>query len=320
MANERIHPVKDPAEETRVLVHELRVHQVELELQNDELLKTQAELELARAEYFDLYDLAPVGYCTLSSEGLILKANLAVATLLGSTRAFLVSQAFTKFIFPEDQDLFYLRKKRLIESAEPFACDLWMVTSGGASFRAHVSALTAPGPDGQPLLRLTISDLTESKKAELALSGVELAAYLRVLAAHLFRGRRPGPDVRLTLDLEPAVTAIEIAIPCGLIVNELVTNSLKHGFADGRAGEIKIVLHKADGQLRLAVSDTGVGLPKDLDQRMEKSPGLQLVSDLARQLGGVLEVGPAPAPVFTVTFPLTRPPQPGAPASGWPRG
>jgi len=371
-------------DETRVLVHELRVHQIELELQNDELRKTQAALDLARAEYFDLYDLAPVGYCTLSSEGLIVRANLKVATMLGSTRAFLTSQPFNRFILPEDQDLFYLHRKRLIESAEPFACDLRMAASGGAPFWAHVSAMTAPGPDGLPLLRLVIDDITVSKRAEIALresvlekesllkevhhrvrknlqvisgllnlevsrsteastqealkamqgrilsmallqetlqwtgklGGIELAAYLRVLATRILQGQSATPDVRLTLDLAPILMAIDQAVPCGLIVNEVLTSILKHAIAFGRAGEIKIALHQADGRVRLAVTDTGLGLPEDLDLGKGNSPGLRLVSDLAHQLGGALVVGPAPDPVFTVIFPLTPPPEPPAPPLG----
>jgi PAS domain-containing protein len=71
-------------EDTERLLHELRVHQIELEMQNEELRQAQALLDTERARYFDLYDLAPVGYCTLSETGLILQSNLAAATLLGS--------------------------------------------------------------------------------------------------------------------------------------------------------------------------------------------------------------------------------------------
>src|ERR1035437_1659818 len=75
------------SEATQQLLHELQVHQIELEMQNDELRRTQLQLDAARAHYFDLYDLAPVGYCTVSEQGLILEANLTAASLLGMPRS-----------------------------------------------------------------------------------------------------------------------------------------------------------------------------------------------------------------------------------------
>ncbi|MEI6309655.1 MAG: PAS domain-containing protein, partial [bacterium] len=114
-------------EETRLLLHELQVHQIELEMQNEELRRTQLELDATRARYFDLYDLAPVGYCTLSEQGLILEANLAAATLLGSARGALVRQLISRFIHKEDQDIYYLHLKQLFQTGEPQACELRMV-------------------------------------------------------------------------------------------------------------------------------------------------------------------------------------------------
>jgi PAS domain-containing protein len=89
------------------VLHELRVHQIELEMQNEELRRAQEELEASRERYFDLYDLAPVGYFTLGEPGLILQANLTAAALLGVTRDALVKQPLTRFILREDQDIFY---------------------------------------------------------------------------------------------------------------------------------------------------------------------------------------------------------------------
>ena len=103
-------------EETRQTLHELRVHQIELEIQNEELRRAQAELDAARARYFDLYDLAPVGYCTLSEPGLILEANLTAVNLLGVARVDLVKQPLSRFILKEDQDIYYLHRKQLFET------------------------------------------------------------------------------------------------------------------------------------------------------------------------------------------------------------
>jgi PAS domain-containing protein len=102
-------------EEARQVLHELQVHQIELEMQNEELRTAQEELDSARARYFDLYDLAPVGYSTISESGLILEANLTAATMLGMARGALVKQSFGRFILKEDQDIYYLHRKRLLD-------------------------------------------------------------------------------------------------------------------------------------------------------------------------------------------------------------
>src|ERR1041385_2345335 len=91
--------VRSP-EVARRALHDLRVHQIELEMQNEELRRTQEELEVSRARYFDLYDLAPVGYFTLNEQGFILEANLTAAKLLGVGRAALVKQPLSRFILP----------------------------------------------------------------------------------------------------------------------------------------------------------------------------------------------------------------------------
>jgi PAS domain-containing protein len=106
-------------ESVRQVLHELRVHQIELTMQNEELRRAQAEIEAERARYFDLYDLAPVGYVTVSEKGLILEANLTAATLLGVNRGVLVKQPLSRFIFQEDQDSYYLHRKKLFETGEP---------------------------------------------------------------------------------------------------------------------------------------------------------------------------------------------------------
>jgi PAS domain S-box-containing protein len=167
-------------EEARHTLHELRVHQIELEALNEELRRTQADLETARARYFDLYDLAPVGYCTLSEKGLILEANLTAATLLGVARDALVKQPMSRFILKEDQDIYYLHRKRLSEIGEPQACELRMLNNEGAAFWAHLEATSALSAGHEPACRLVLSDITERKLVEEAL--VKAKEDYRVLA------------------------------------------------------------------------------------------------------------------------------------------
>jgi PAS domain S-box-containing protein len=141
---------------------------------------------------------------------------------------------------------------------------------------------------------------------------VDLAAYLRELTAQLQRSMIVGPgEIGFDLDLTEATLGLHQAIPCGLIVNELVSNALKHGFPLGRSGRIRISLERVDGALRLRVADNGAGLPPDFESNRKHSLGLQLVADLARQLRGRFEVGAGQGATFDVTFTPSAPPDPG---------
>ena len=97
--------------EAREILHELRVHQIELEMQNEELRRSHLELDASRARYFDLYDLAPLGYFTLSDKGLITEANLTGAIQLGVARGSLVNQPLSRFVHKEDANKYYLLLK-----------------------------------------------------------------------------------------------------------------------------------------------------------------------------------------------------------------
>jgi len=156
------------AEETQLMLHELRVHQIELEMQNEELRRTQLELETARARYFDLYDLAPVGYCSVSKSGLILQANLTAANLLGMARNMLVNRLISRFILKDDQDIYYLMWKQLVETSAPHACELRMLKMDGTSIWVHLAATVARDAAAAPVLRVVLSDITERRQAEVA--------------------------------------------------------------------------------------------------------------------------------------------------------
>ena len=165
--------------EIKRLLHELRVHQIELEMQNEELRSAQAEIEIGRTRYFDLYDLAPVGYVTVGEKGLILEANLTAASLLGVNRAALVRQPFSRFILKEDQDLYYLLRKNLSQGFGGQAhslqtCEVRMVKPDGSFFWAHLTATAAEDHDGAPACRIVLSDITERKDSETALQESDL--------------------------------------------------------------------------------------------------------------------------------------------------
>jgi two-component system cell cycle sensor histidine kinase/response regulator CckA len=152
-------------ETTKLLLHELRVHQIELEMQNEELRGAQVELDVSRARYFDLYDLAPVGYVTVGENGLIQQSNLTIATLLGVTRADLSQRPLSRFIQKEDADGFYLLRKKLLATGKAQSSELRLVKHDGATIWAHLEA-TAAEDAGEPVIRIVLSDVTVRKQAE----------------------------------------------------------------------------------------------------------------------------------------------------------
>ena len=160
------------------LLHELQVHQIELEMQNEELQGANIALDILRSRYFDLYDLAPVGYLTLNAQGLIQKANLTVASLLGMTRNKLIKQPISNLIFKEDEDIYYLHHKKLLACTEPQSFDLRIIKFDNTIFWANVvitfgndneSSDTYSNNDAADELRVVISDISARKQAELAM-------------------------------------------------------------------------------------------------------------------------------------------------------
>jgi PAS domain S-box-containing protein len=165
-ADKRPSPESMSPEEAARTLEELRVHQVELQMQNEELRRAQVELDAARARYFDLYDLAPVGYLTVSEKGLILEANITAARLLGVERGALAKRRLTSFILPEDGDIYYLQRKQLLETGLQQVSEIRMMRPDGAQFWARLEAVKAESPEGAQVLRVVISDITRSKHAD----------------------------------------------------------------------------------------------------------------------------------------------------------
>ena len=184
-------------------LHELRVQQIQLEMQNEELRRMQAELDAARARYFDLYDQAPVGYCTVSEAGLILEANLTVATLLGVTRSELVKHPLARFILPADQDIHYLRCRQLFATRSAQTYEARLLRRDGTAFWAHLTATAASEETGVTVCRLALSDITERKRTEAI-----MAARLRLMT--FAQTHTLTELLRATLDEAEAITGSSI--------------------------------------------------------------------------------------------------------------
>lgn len=153
-------------DQVRTVIHDIRVYQIELEMQNEELIRTQAELDASRERYFDLYDLAPVAYFTLSDTSLILEANLTAAHLLGVDRRALARVPLTRFVARGSQDVYYQHQRRLHETGLPQTCELVMRRSNGTSFDGHLESTLAPGTGGPRVGRMVLSDVTRRKQEE----------------------------------------------------------------------------------------------------------------------------------------------------------
>jgi len=153
-------------EALRQALHELNVHQLELEMQNEELLTVRTKADAMLARYFDLFDAAPVGYVIVSEAGLLVEANLTASSLLGVERHLLGKQPVVRFIHKEDQDVYYFHRKQLFETEEPQECELRLVKPDGTEFWARVVSVIAQDDRGEAVSRVMLSDISRLKDAE----------------------------------------------------------------------------------------------------------------------------------------------------------
>ncbi len=176
-------------EQIRDMVHELRTHQIELELQNEELRQAWEELAVSRDQYTDLYDRAPVGYLTVSRDGLIKKANLTAAKMLDTPRQLLAGQRFTDFIVSEDQDSYYRCRYTLLEKKISQGCEVRLKKKGGQFFWGRIENNLLEDVEDGFSIRIVISDISKNKQAELAIqrAHVELEAKVQERTHQLAR-------------------------------------------------------------------------------------------------------------------------------------
>ena len=151
------------ASEVAQMIHELQVHQVELEMQNDQLRTAKLEIEASRERYFDLYDMSPLGYCTLNEMGIIIEINLTLANLLGIPRSQLLKKPFNNFIFQGDQDNYYLNINRMIVNEEPLLLELRMNTPSYEPVWVNLSCIFRKEATGAMDLLIGVSNITEQR-------------------------------------------------------------------------------------------------------------------------------------------------------------
>ena len=170
--------------EARALVHELQVHQVELEMQNEELQRPHLAAEEASEKYFDLFDFAPVGYFLWDAEGRILEVNLAGAALLGLDRGVVIQRRFGEFVAPEDIAAFAAFCRRVLATDSKQRCEVKLLRDGRALY-VLVEGVTAQDPQGrEDLCRAAVIDITQQRRAD------ELAAANRALQSEIAERRR----------------------------------------------------------------------------------------------------------------------------------
>ncbi len=474
---------KELGHEIDELIHELEVHQIELEMQNEDLIATQIELEDSRRDYLELYDFAPVGYLTLDENGIIKIINLTGSDILGKPRKFLLNTAFLRYVTPDYKKTLHSHFNQVMKTQLKKQCEIKLISAdktplfvsldtlpvfdedgifkefrvviidsserkkaenkikefnyqlkatidaipdllfevdaegriydynapytgllyshpenfigktvfevlpikAAAKIKEALKEASEKGkhrgmtyyldfPEGKKYFELSIAkkptiksksryialarDITERKEANQQikkaleekeilikeihhrvknnlivmssllnlqadyvkdkasyemfmesknraksmaliherlyqstdLREIDFGEYIRSLSMDLYRTYVSKPElIKLEMDLEPVKVDINTAIPCGLIINELVTNAFKHAFPDNMGGNVNIKFYSEDKNLVLDVSDDGVGFPKEIDFKNTDSLGLKLVNVLNSQIDGEIK-------------------------------
>jgi two-component system cell cycle sensor histidine kinase/response regulator CckA len=156
-----------PPMDIKQLIEDLQVHQIELEMQNEELRRLQQDLEKERDKYSDLYDFSPVSYFTIDEKGIILEANLTAAAMVGVARGFLIDRPFSDFIVWDDQDVFYRHRRKLYERKTRQTCELRIRAQQGPEFYTHLESIVVPeDKKNSNLIRTAVTDIQARKQAE----------------------------------------------------------------------------------------------------------------------------------------------------------
>ncbi len=241
----RSDPASSKGEDAQALVHELQVHQIELEMQNEELKRAKLETEDALTKYSDLYDFAPIGLFAFDLQGLIQEVNLAGAKLLGEERRNLMNRRFQMFVSPKDRPIFDEFCKSAFETSIKQTCELNLLRDGKPIVYARIEGIAAEdGSLSKRLCRIAVIDITERKQMAEALKESEVK--FRTVADNTYDWELwLGPDGKF-IYCSPSCERItgrradEFLADSNLLRSIIYPNDLKifeHHFHEGRRKE-----------------------------------------------------------------------------------
>lgn len=269
-------PTSDSSQTSREALHELRIHQIELELQNEELRRAQAELEFSQSRYFDLYNLAPISYLTLDADGLIIEANLTAANHFGMLRSDLIGMPLSRFFASVDQDHYYYIRKALTDSGKPQSVELRLSQTSLEERWVSLEASLMHRPGQDLLSRVVMFDITARKAAERRVND-----YLLLLE-------------QARLDLESKVAELQVEKQRAEVAAEA-----KSGFLASMSHEIRTPLNGILGMTSLLL-DSGLNPEQASFATTIASSGSALLTiindilDLSKIETGKVELNPAP--------------------------
>jgi signal transduction histidine kinase len=275
-------------EASKEALYELCVYQTELEMQVEELRLTQDKLDAAMASYKELYELAPVGYCTLDERGLISQANRTASILLARPQSFFINQPITRFIKPADQDIYYLFEKDVLLGQQQQACELRMLKGDNTHTLVLLSVTVTPHEAGRRINHITMTDISKLKHTEQMLVHSAKYAVLGVMSARLVH------EINQPLEIISSIT------------ENLAQLSYEPKKLEGRAR----VLQKAVGKIEKIVNRLNQFLKEPASQTRSRYSMANVIkkislSSLVRSTAALMEIKAQQNKVF-VTYSFTE--------------
>jgi PAS domain S-box-containing protein len=219
-------------DELRHVIEELKIHRIELEIQNQELLDTQEKIEKSRQNYSDLYDFAPVGYLTLNHDGKIMKANLTATKIIDVPRASLIGTFIYRYVVNEDRNSLYLHLRKIFKNHNRHTCEIRLA---GHNPPVYLRLDSIRDAGTKEICRTIMTDITEQKKMEIALSQSE--SQLKVLSSKLMETQEKERK-RIAYDLHDGIAQM-------LAANNFYVQNLAGRFPNNSA-EYEILMRCID--------------------------------------------------------------------------